>query len=238
MDLSLNENKKIVIWGAGQSGVKTLELLEHYGVEIHAFLDSSPEKIGVSIRRLPVFSPEILNTSPLWNNFHCTIFIASLNSSRQIAQYLETAGWREGIDYFTVPQSILSYNFFPLFPNPQSDASEHINEFIKTLFAELPPQKHPSNEEQNQFASQIHTLSRLIESHEARLKLLERKLSNYSISYYDDRFPLDRETPYKIKINQVDLADYEQNYFLQHKLFICILIALLTFQPIGLMGNI
>ena len=39
MDVSQNE-KKIVIWGAGQSGVKTLELLEHYGVEIHAFLES------------------------------------------------------------------------------------------------------------------------------------------------------------------------------------------------------
>ena len=106
------ENKKMVIWGAGQGGVKTHELLEHYGVKVHAFMDSSSEKIGTFTKRLPVFSPEVLNTNPLWNHSRCAVFIASI-AQVEIARWLEAAGWHEKVDYFAVPQNILTHNFFP-----------------------------------------------------------------------------------------------------------------------------
>jgi len=111
------KNKKIVIWGAGKGGVRTFELLEHYGVEVNAFLDSAPDKIGTSLRRLPIISPEILTADSLWNHSHCAVFIAS-RAHAQIAQQLKTAGWcvycgdyGEG-EYFTVPQNLLNHDFF------------------------------------------------------------------------------------------------------------------------------
>jgi len=106
------ENKKIIIWGAGQGGVKTLELLEHCGIKIHAFMDSSSEKIGTSLKGLPVFSSEILNEDSLLNRRHCSIFVASSGGYTQIGQQLKKTGWREGIDFFIIPASVFTYSSF------------------------------------------------------------------------------------------------------------------------------
>ena len=105
-----SENKKIIIWGAGQGGVNAFELLEHYDVKIHAFLDRSPGKIGTFLKGLPVLSPETLNTDQLWHHSHCAVFIASM-AHVQIAEQLEASGWREGSDYFTIPLNILNQYF-------------------------------------------------------------------------------------------------------------------------------
>ena len=102
-----SEKKNIVIWGAGQGGIKAFKLLEHHGVKIHAFLDSSPEKIGTNINNMPVFSPEILNTDPLWSHSHCAVFIASM-AHVQISQQLEESGWRDGIHFYTINPNILT----------------------------------------------------------------------------------------------------------------------------------
>ena len=95
------KNKKIVIWGAGQNGIRTLELFKHYDVKIHAFLDSSPDKTGTSLKGLSIFPPEILNKNPLWSHTHCAVFIAS-TAHTQIAQQLETAGWHEGKNFWRI----------------------------------------------------------------------------------------------------------------------------------------
>jgi len=106
-------NKIIVVWGAGQGGIKAFELLEHYGVEIHAFIDNAPEKNGASIRRLSVFPPEILTTDPSWNHSHCVVLIASM-AHDSISKSLEMAGWCEEREYFIIPQNILNQTFFPV----------------------------------------------------------------------------------------------------------------------------
>jgi len=129
------ENKKIVIWGAGQSGITTFKLLKRHGVKAHAFLDSSPEKIGTSLKKLPVFSPEILNTDLLWSHSHCAVFIASMAAHIQIAWQLEAAGWRAGEDYFIVPPSILTLNrkFSTLLSRTYRNCVEFYNKSKKML---------------------------------------------------------------------------------------------------------
>ena len=104
------KNKKIVVWGAGQGGVRTFELLKHHGVKIKAFLDSSPGKIGTRIKKRLVFPPEILKADPSWNRSRCAVFIASI-AHHEIAQRLEAARWRKGKNYYVVPQNILDSNF-------------------------------------------------------------------------------------------------------------------------------
>ena len=124
-----NENKMIIIWGAGQGGIKTLELLEHYGVRIHAFLDSALNKKDTYIRKIPVLSPDIINTEPLWNKTHCAVFIAS-TASIEIAQLLEANGWSGGKDYFVVPNGILNHNFFPTTYNARTEPYQTVTGYF------------------------------------------------------------------------------------------------------------
>jgi predicted SAM-dependent methyltransferase len=102
------DNKKIIIWGSGQGGIRVFELLEHYGVQVYALCDNSPDKIDRCIRRLPVLSPENI----IANSGSSIYFIASTAYSH-IAQQLETAGFHHGTGYHIVPQDILDHNFFP-----------------------------------------------------------------------------------------------------------------------------
>jgi len=52
-----------------------------------------------------------------------------------------------------------------------------------------------------------------LSEYEDRIKLLEKEKTNYNIPYFRDAFTIEQQTPYKLKINQPDLADYEQNFY-------------------------
>lgn len=70
-------NKKIVIFGSGQGGLKMFaKLSKEY--EVIAFCDNSSEKEGLSFCGLPIISPEQLLNTPFDKVFIASQFIESI----------------------------------------------------------------------------------------------------------------------------------------------------------------
>ncbi len=97
--------KRVCIWGAGHGGVRALQFLRHLRIQVHAFVDSDPGKIGKIVRKHPVLAPEALGTRS-WCRDATAVLIAS-TARRQIEEHLAALGWRDGVDYFSIPQSVL-----------------------------------------------------------------------------------------------------------------------------------
>jgi len=54
----IKESEYYVLWGASKGGKETKRMIEHYGGEVVAFIDSDRKKWGTKFQNLEVFSPE------------------------------------------------------------------------------------------------------------------------------------------------------------------------------------
>ncbi|MCA9668991.1 MAG: glycosyltransferase [Myxococcales bacterium] len=90
--------RPLVIWGAGRAGRLLGRALEAHGVEIEAFIDIDPNKIGRTRRGRPVHSPEALSDVGLAESFVLAA-VPVVGARRLIREHLAGIGRRELDDF-------------------------------------------------------------------------------------------------------------------------------------------
>jgi hypothetical protein len=113
--LLAGNKRRLAIWGAGSAGVKALDFLERLQIDPCAFIDSDPGKRGRYIKKRRVIGPKTLAKS-VWRPQSSGIFVAS-TARDEIQTYLRNIGWRSGIDFFAIPQTVLDLPEFPSIAN-------------------------------------------------------------------------------------------------------------------------
>lgn len=68
--------KRIIIAGAGKNGIKIAKCLRQLGVEVEAFLDNNPEKIGTTVIGIPCFPVDYYEK----NKDECRVILSTIKS--------------------------------------------------------------------------------------------------------------------------------------------------------------
>lgn len=86
----------VIVWGAGRESRKRAEYLTGFGVEIAAYIDIDPRKIGKSIHGRRVLSAAQV---PPPGTAFIVSFVSSRGARNDIRQQLAAGGWIEGRDF-------------------------------------------------------------------------------------------------------------------------------------------
>ena len=97
----LSRGRPAVVWGAGRTGRLLSRLLLDQGVELAAFIDIDPRKIGGTARRRPVVAPEAL-PGLLGEGAVVLAAVASRGARELIRARLEGIGLVEGEGFWCV----------------------------------------------------------------------------------------------------------------------------------------
>jgi GT2 family glycosyltransferase len=97
----LSGRRSVVVWGAGRTGRRLSRLLLDQGVELAAFIDIDPRKIGGTARRRPVVAPEAL-PGLLGEGAVVLAAVASRGARKLIRARLEAIGLVEGGGFWCV----------------------------------------------------------------------------------------------------------------------------------------
>ncbi|CAN5735634.1 glycosyltransferase [soil metagenome] len=95
----LNGHNGVVVWGAGPVGKAFALELQAQDIDVRAFVELDPRKIGQTIHNAPVVSPE--HVDEFRGSFVCAA-VGQLNGRDEIRATLAAAGWTEGEDYVAV----------------------------------------------------------------------------------------------------------------------------------------
>lgn len=87
---------QIVVWGAGRETRKRAERLSDHEIDIVAYIDIDPRKIGQVIRGRPVWSEKDL---PSPGHIFVVPYVGSRGARADIRCRLESRGYREGLNY-------------------------------------------------------------------------------------------------------------------------------------------
>lgn len=87
---------EVVLMGSGRTTRKRAEFLEEKGVEITAFVDVDPRKIGKKIGGRPVWSRDEM---PEPGDCFALSYVASRGAREDIAEFLESRGYVKGFDF-------------------------------------------------------------------------------------------------------------------------------------------
>jgi hypothetical protein len=97
----LADARRVVLWGAGQTGRRLAKHLRTEGVAIDAVVDIDPAKIGRTLRGVPVISPENL-PGRLGDGVVVLAAVASRGARDLIRARLVALGLDEGRTFFCV----------------------------------------------------------------------------------------------------------------------------------------
>jgi glycosyltransferase involved in cell wall biosynthesis len=86
----------VIVWGSGRITRRRIRLLEREGVEVRAWVDIDPGKIGQMIGGVNVISPDQL--PPPGSCFILT-YVGSRGARGEIANWLDAHGYSKGLDY-------------------------------------------------------------------------------------------------------------------------------------------
>jgi len=92
-----------VIYGAGTTGRRALDILRHQGKEILGFIDAASKRIG-SVENLPVYTIQQAAQTPGWKDPGTVVVVAVFNplaSMRLILSDLGKAGFENVVDFFS-----------------------------------------------------------------------------------------------------------------------------------------
>lgn len=98
--LPLVRDEGIVVWGAGQIGKQMTGFLKERNIEVRAFVEVDPRKIGQTISGIPVISPSDLPEILLRSVLLAAVGVAGARS--EIRENVENLGRTEGHDFFCV----------------------------------------------------------------------------------------------------------------------------------------
>ena len=91
--------ERIVVWGAGKVGGKFGRFLQDEGVDLAAFVDIDPKKIGNVRLGVPVIGPDDLSR---YGGCPVVSCVGSRGARPLIREQLSQRGYTEGIDYWCV----------------------------------------------------------------------------------------------------------------------------------------
>ncbi len=86
----------VVVWGAGRTTRKRAEMLTRYGINISAYVDIDPNKIGQIVHKRPVLSEQQL---PAPGECFVISYVASRGAREDIRQRLQKRGYEEGLHF-------------------------------------------------------------------------------------------------------------------------------------------
>jgi len=99
----LASDPRAIVWGAGQIGRRISKHLQRNGVDLVAFVDIDPKKIGNTRRGAPIISPEDL--PHVWKVYEMPLILAAVPSRgarHLIREHLGGMGMVEGTDFLCV----------------------------------------------------------------------------------------------------------------------------------------
>lgn len=91
--LKQKSHDRVMIWGAGQQARRRAELLVHQGIEIAAYVDVDPVKIGKTFRGREVISPQDL---PNPGEMFILSYVGNRGARAEIQSFLRKRGFQEG----------------------------------------------------------------------------------------------------------------------------------------------
>lgn len=95
----LRDRDEVVMWGAGPTGKAFARSLQSSGIEIRAFVDLDPRKIGKSIHGALVVAPEEIQR---YRGTVCLAAVGQRGARAEIRQALQEAGWVEMSEFVAV----------------------------------------------------------------------------------------------------------------------------------------
>ncbi|MBL8954286.1 MAG: glycosyltransferase [Myxococcaceae bacterium] len=90
-------HRRLIIAGAGRTGLQLSRLLRKLGVELERFIDVNPKKVGTRIEGIAVVGPDDLGP---FSGTHLVAAAGSKGARAEIRRHLAGLGWFEG-DHFT-----------------------------------------------------------------------------------------------------------------------------------------
>ena len=97
----LHGRDAVILWGAGMMGRRLGKQLQRQGVELTAYVDVDPKKIGSTRRGRPILAPEEL--MPLWKQYRKPVLLVAVGARgarKLIRARLTALGLREGADWW------------------------------------------------------------------------------------------------------------------------------------------
>jgi glycosyltransferase involved in cell wall biosynthesis len=88
------------VWGAGPTGRGWRRRLAGAGVEVAAFVDVDPRKLGRRLGGAPVLSPDDLRSGSM--PWHLLVAVGSPSARKRIRRFCGELGWRERRDFTVV----------------------------------------------------------------------------------------------------------------------------------------
>jgi glycosyltransferase involved in cell wall biosynthesis len=89
----------VVIWGGGPTGKAFARVLKAHGVELRAFVDLDPRKVGQNIHGAPVVPPEEVSR---FRDALCLAAVSGAEAREEIRAQLRALGWTEMVDFVAV----------------------------------------------------------------------------------------------------------------------------------------
>jgi glycosyltransferase involved in cell wall biosynthesis len=86
----------VILWGAGRVTRRRARALVEHGVDVRAFVDVDPRKVGRPLDGRPVLEPDAL---PPPGRAFVVSYVGGLGARAQIEARLRAAGHRPGVDY-------------------------------------------------------------------------------------------------------------------------------------------
>jgi glycosyltransferase involved in cell wall biosynthesis len=93
----LGRERGLILWGAGEVGLKVSRLLRAKGHRIEQFVELHPRKIGQKLEGIPAISPDQL--APPNAGIHLLATVGAKGARAEIREWLVQHGWREGRDF-------------------------------------------------------------------------------------------------------------------------------------------
>ncbi len=90
-------HRRVIIAGAGRTGLELSRLLRGRGVELERFIDVNPKKVGTRLEGIAVVGPDDVGPP---RGTHLIAAAGSKGARAEIRRHLATLGWIEG-DHFT-----------------------------------------------------------------------------------------------------------------------------------------
>ena len=93
----LGLERGLVLWGAGEFGLKVFRALRARGHRVEQFVELHPRKIGTKLEGVPVIAPAQLGRPS--EGVHLLSVVGSKGARAEIREFLVGRGWLEGRDF-------------------------------------------------------------------------------------------------------------------------------------------